>query len=98
MLKNVIKTYENAAGKFTALKGIDLSLNYGQFVSIVGKSGSGKSTLLNMLTGIDRPTQGEVIINEILFNPATGGCGGCKVVPGPIEAGGSCTAWAPKPT
>jgi hypothetical protein len=32
-----------------------------------------------------------------LFNPATGGCGGCKVVPGPIEAGGSCTAWAPRP-
>jgi hypothetical protein len=32
-----------------------------------------------------------------LFNPATGGCGGCKVVPDPIEAGGSCTAWAPRP-
>ena len=61
-LRNVVKTYENAAGKFTALKGIDLELHYGQFVSIVGKSGSGKSTLLNMLTGIDHPTSGQVCI------------------------------------
>ena len=61
-LRSVVKTYENAAGKFTALKGIDLELHYGQFVSIVGKSGSGKSTLLNMLTGIDHPTSGEVRI------------------------------------
>jgi ABC-type lipoprotein export system ATPase subunit len=62
LLKNVVKTYENAAGKFAALKAIDLQLNYGQFVSIVGKSGSGKSTLLNMLTGIDHPTSGEVVV------------------------------------
>lgn len=62
ILKDVVKTFENAAGKFTALKGINLQMNYGQFVSIVGKSGSGKSTLLNMLTGIDFPTSGEVIV------------------------------------
>ncbi|MEZ4517770.1 MAG: ATP-binding cassette domain-containing protein [Chloroflexota bacterium] len=55
VLRDVVKTYENAAGKFTALKGIDLQLHQGQFISIVGKSGSGKSTLLNMLTGIDHP-------------------------------------------
>ena len=61
-LREVVKTYTNAAGSFTALKGINLQMNYGQFVSIVGKSGSGKSTLLNMLTGIDHPTSGEVII------------------------------------
>ncbi|MBP6471714.1 MAG: ATP-binding cassette domain-containing protein [Chloroflexi bacterium] len=61
-LRRVVKTYENAAGKFTALKDIDLELHYGQFVSIVGKSGSGKSTLLNMLTGIDHPTSGQVCI------------------------------------
>lgn len=61
-LQNVVKIYENAAGKFPALKGIDLQIQYGQFVSLVGKSGSGKSTLLNMLTGIDHPTSGEVII------------------------------------
>ncbi len=61
-LKEVVKTYVNAAGAFTALKGIDLDIKYGKFISIVGKSGSGKSTLLNMLTGIDHPTSGEVII------------------------------------
>ena len=57
-----MKTYVNAAGSFTALRGIDLKINYGQFVSLVGKSGSGKSTLLNMLTGIDHPTSGQVTI------------------------------------
>jgi ABC-type lipoprotein export system ATPase subunit len=54
--------YENAAGKFTALKGIDLQVKAGEFVSIIGKSGSGKSTLINMITGIDRPTAGQVIV------------------------------------
>ena len=58
------KIYENAAGKFLALKNINLQLNYGQFISIVGKSGCGKSTLLNMITGIDHPTAGDVIIGD----------------------------------
>ena len=62
VLRDVHKIYENAAGKFIALNGVDLQLNYGQFVSIVGKSGSGKSTLLNMITGIDHPTRGEVLV------------------------------------
>ncbi|MFL7838217.1 MAG: ABC transporter ATP-binding protein [Candidatus Promineifilaceae bacterium] len=61
-LQDVVKTYVNAAGSFTALKGIDLLIDYGQFVALVGKSGSGKSTLLNMLTGIDHPTSGQVCI------------------------------------
>ncbi len=61
-LRDLVKTYSNAAGMFPALRGINLEIGYGQFVSIVGKSGSGKSTLLNMLTGIDHPTSGEVII------------------------------------
>ncbi len=61
-LHHLSKTYENAAGKFTALKQIDLQFDYGQFVSIVGKSGCGKSTLLNMITGIDHPSSGKVLV------------------------------------
>src|SRR6188474_333792 len=61
-LRGVIKRFSNAAGVFTVLKGIDLTIKRGEFVSIVGKSGSGKSTLLNMVTGIDHPTDGRVVI------------------------------------
>jgi len=62
VLRNVDKVYESPAGKFQALKSINLQLNFGQFISIVGKSGCGKSTLLNMITGIDHPTTGDVLI------------------------------------
>ncbi len=62
MLRNVKKVYKSAAGQFMALKGVNLQLCYGQFISIVGKSGCGKSTLLNMITGIDHPTEGEVLV------------------------------------
>jgi ABC-type lipoprotein export system ATPase subunit len=61
-LQKVIKTFKNAAGEFTVLKGVNLLLRKGEFVAIVGKSGSGKSTLLNMITGIDHPSSGKVII------------------------------------
>jgi putative ABC transport system ATP-binding protein len=61
-LRNIVKVYETAAGPFTALKGIDLTVGAGEFVAVVGKSGSGKSTLINMFTGIDHPTSGEVIV------------------------------------
>ena len=61
-LQKVVKTFKNAAGEFTVLKGVDLVLQRGEFVAIVGKSGSGKSTLLNMVTGIDHPTSGKVVI------------------------------------
>jgi putative ABC transport system ATP-binding protein len=59
-LRQVVKTYHSSAGDFTALKGIDLVAEAGEFLAIIGKSGSGKSTLVNMITGIDRPTSGEV--------------------------------------
>lgn len=62
-LRNVDKYYQSAAGDYHALKTVDLQINPGEFVSIIGKSGSGKSTLLNMITGIDRPTTGEVFVN-----------------------------------
>jgi putative ABC transport system ATP-binding protein len=64
ILKNVVKTYTTPAGSFKALRGIDLQIKKGEFLAVVGKSGSGKSTLLNMLTGIDRPTSGEVIAGQ----------------------------------
>lgn len=59
-LRQVVKSYDTSAGKFTALKSINLSVNKGEFIAVIGKSGSGKSTLLNMITGIDRPSTGEV--------------------------------------
>ncbi|MBL8110959.1 MAG: ATP-binding cassette domain-containing protein [Anaerolineales bacterium] len=61
-MHGVVKRFKNAAGEFTVLKGVDLTINRGEFVSIVGKSGSGKSTLLNMITGIDHPSDGKVVI------------------------------------
>ena len=61
-LRRVVKTFNTAAGSFTALKGVDLQVNAGEFVTVIGKSGSGKTTLNNMITGIDRPTSGEVVV------------------------------------
>jgi len=63
-LNSVHKVYKTAAGEFPALKGIDLKVNGGEFVAIIGKSGSGKTTLINMITGIDRPTEGKVVIDS----------------------------------
>jgi len=63
-MRNVVKTFKNAAGEFIVLRGIDLTIKRGEFVAIVGKSGSGKSTLLNMITGIDHPTSGQVVIGS----------------------------------
>ncbi|CAG1017052.1 putative ABC transporter ATP-binding protein YknY [Anaerolineales bacterium] len=62
-LRDVNKYYKTAVGDFHALKGVDLQINAGEFVSIIGKSGSGKTTLLNMITGIDIPSNGEVWVN-----------------------------------
>ncbi len=61
-LHDVVKTYETGAGGVTVLKNITLQVWPGEFVSVVGPSGSGKSTLLNMITGIDRPTSGQVFV------------------------------------
>ncbi|MEW5872921.1 MAG: ABC transporter ATP-binding protein [Chloroflexota bacterium] len=62
-LRQVVKTYHTPAGQFTALKGVDLQVAAGEFVAIIGKSGSGKSTLINMITGIDRPSAGQIVID-----------------------------------
>lgn len=61
-LKKVSKAYDVAAGKFLALKELNMQADAGEFVAVVGKSGSGKSTLINMITGIDTPTSGEVFV------------------------------------
>jgi len=61
---NVSKTYSTAAGDFIALREVNLKVNSGEFLGIVGKSGAGKSTLLNMLNGVDQLTSGEVIIKD----------------------------------
>jgi putative ABC transport system ATP-binding protein len=63
-LQQVVKTYQTTAGAFVALDGVDLRVSTGEFVSIIGKSGSGKSTLINMITGIDRPSSGQVLVND----------------------------------
>ena len=64
-LRDVHKYYKTAIGDYLALKSVDLQINAGEFVSVIGKSGSGKSTLLNMITGIDRPSNGEVYVNNM---------------------------------
>lgn len=61
ILRNVSKQYENA-GQPT-LEGIDLEINSGEFVCVIGKSGCGKSTLLNLIAGLEEPTQGEILLD-----------------------------------
>jgi len=70
-LLKIVKTFQNAAGVFPVLKGIDASFYRGEFVGVIGKSGSGKSTLINMMTGIDRPTSGEVYIGDVAVHELT---------------------------
>ena len=60
-LHNVLKTYQIESGDVTILKNVSLPVKAGEFVSVAGPSGSGKSTLLNMITGIDKPSSGEVM-------------------------------------
>ena len=61
-MTDVVKTYDTGEVPFTALRGIDLDVDAGEFIGLIGKSGSGKTTLINMITGIDRPTSGNVVI------------------------------------
>jgi putative ABC transport system ATP-binding protein len=61
-INNVVKSFSTGRTEITILKRVSLAVHEGEFVSIVGPSGSGKSTLLNMITGIDRPSGGEIVV------------------------------------
>ena len=63
-VKNLSKKYGKGDNEFLALNNICIKVNRGEFIAIVGKSGSGKSTLLHLLGGLDRPTEGQVVINN----------------------------------
>ena len=64
-MDTIVKTFKTSAGEFPVLKGISSNFYPGEFIGIIGKSGSGKSTLINMITGIDRPTSGEVYVEDV---------------------------------
>lgn len=66
--KNVVKKYKVGTEVITALDDVTLSIAQGEFLAILGTSGCGKSTLLNMLSGLERPTKGDVIINGVRIN------------------------------
>ncbi len=72
-LRGVVKDYVTAAGPFHALRDVDLQVDAGEFVAVVGKSGSGKSTLMNMMTGIDRATGGDVWVGGTHLNDLSEG-------------------------
>ncbi len=63
-VKNISKSY----GKVNAVKNVSLDVNHGEFLAIQGQSGSGKTTLLNLMTGLEKPSDGEVIVNGKLLN------------------------------
>lgn len=63
-LEGVTKVFQTKERSFIALDDIHLSISKGEYIAIVGKSGSGKSTLLNMITGIDYPTEGRIVLNN----------------------------------
>ncbi|MBO5620454.1 MAG: ATP-binding cassette domain-containing protein, partial [Butyrivibrio sp.] len=63
-LDHLEKEYGQKENKVTALKDINLDVNEGEFVAIVGTSGSGKSTLLNLIGGLDTPTKGQILVRD----------------------------------
>jgi putative ABC transport system ATP-binding protein len=67
-MRGVQKLYRTGRLQFAALRGVDLVVGPGEMVAVVGPSGSGKTTILNLITGIDRPTAGEVIVNGMDLN------------------------------
>ena len=64
-VKSVTKTFKLGKIDVQALKGVDLEISKGDYISIMGPSGSGKSTLFNMIGGLDKPSSGKVFIDEV---------------------------------
>ncbi|HML20572.1 MAG TPA: ABC transporter ATP-binding protein [Aggregatilinea sp.] len=62
--RNLVKNYETPTGSLEVLKGVNLEIQSGDFVAIIGPSGAGKTTLLNMITGVDKSTGGEVVVGD----------------------------------
>jgi len=62
---DLVKTFDTPAGPLNVLRGIDLEIQKGEFATIVGPSGSGKTTFLNMLTAVDTPTSGEIVVGGV---------------------------------
>lgn len=67
-LRDIQKSYDGPAGRFTALTDVNLQIDTGSFVAIVGESGSGKSTLLSLLSGVERPSGGEIHIGGVALH------------------------------
>ena len=64
-IKDLVKTFDTPAGPLNVLRGINLEINKGDFIALLGPSGSGKTTFLNMLTAVDTPTGGEIVIGGV---------------------------------
>ena len=63
-VKNLVKVYRDGNTYFKALNGVSFSIQKGESVAIIGKSGSGKSTLMHLLAALDKPNEGEILINS----------------------------------
>jgi putative ABC transport system ATP-binding protein len=70
--RGIVKTYDDAGVPVHAVRGLDLTIEKGEFTAIIGPSGSGKTTLLNIIAGLDSPTEGEVLLGGRLISGMDG--------------------------
>jgi putative ABC transport system ATP-binding protein len=71
--RNLSKTYQRGPEKIEVLHGVDLEIDRGDFIALMGPSGSGKSTLLNLIGGLDAPTAGEITVDGARIDQMRGG-------------------------
>nr|BAJ47009.1 ABC transporter related protein [Candidatus Caldarchaeum subterraneum] len=67
-IRELWKVYRSRAGEYPALRGVNLELERNDFVAVVGPSGSGKTTLLNLVGALDKPTQGDIILDGVSYS------------------------------